>query len=64
MRYTGFRHRLRLIFDIYLDKVGQLRSHQLVELLLAQGAGGAVLASKSLELGDQSADGSFHDADA
>lgn len=44
----------------YLDIVGQLRGHQLVELLLAQGAGRAVLPGVRLELGDQGADGGFH----
>lgn len=44
----------------YLDIVGQLRGHQLVELLLAQGATGAVLPGVRLELGDQGADGGFH----
>lgn len=44
----------------YLDIVGQLRGHQLVELLLAQGAGGAVLPGVRLELGNQGADGGFH----
>lgn len=44
----------------YLDIVGQLRGHQLVELLLAQGAGRAVLPGVRLELGDHGADGSFH----
>lgn len=31
-----------------------------MELLLAQGAGGAVLPGVRLELGDQGADGGFH----
>lgn len=44
----------------YLHIVGQLRGHQLVELLLAQGAGGAVLPGVRLELGDQGADGGLH----
>lgn len=48
-------------FGIYLDKVGQLRGHQVVELLLAQGAGGPILPSECLELGDEGADGGFHD---
>lgn len=34
-----------------------------MELLLAQGAGGAVLPSEALELGHQRADGGFHDAE-
>lgn len=55
---------LGLIFEIYLDKVGQLGGHQAVELLLAQGAGGSIFPSECLELGDQSADGRFHDAEA
>lgn len=31
-----------------------------MELLLAQGAGGPIIPSKSLELGDEGADGGFH----
>lgn len=47
--------------EVYLDIVGQLRGHQVVELLFAQGAGGSVLPSIVLELGDDGADGGFHD---
>lgn len=55
---------LSLTSGIYLDKVGQLRGHQAVELLLAQGAGGSIFPSKRLELGDEGADGSFHGGEA
>ena len=47
--------------EVYLDIVGQLRGHQVVEFLFAQGAGGSVLPSIVLELGDDGADGGFHD---
>lgn len=46
---------------MYLDIVGQLRGHQVVELLLTQGARGPILPSVRLELGDKGADGSLHD---
>lgn len=45
----------------YLDIVGQLRGHQVLELVFTQGAGGSVFPSVRLELGDKGADGSFHD---
>lgn len=53
----GFIRALRL----YLDIVGQLGGHQVVELLLTQGARGPILPGVRLELGDKGADGSLHD---
>lgn len=47
--------------EVYLHIVGQLRGHQVVEFLFAQGAGGSVLPSIVLELGDDGGDGGFHD---
>lgn len=48
--------------ETYLDIVGQLSADQVLELIFAQGAGRAVLAGVGLELTDDGADGSFHDA--
>lgn len=48
------------LIGTYLDVVGQLRGHQLVELLRAQGGGGGVVPGEPLELGDQGADGGLH----
>lgn len=46
---------------LYLDIVGKLRCHQIVEFLFAQGAGGSIFASICLKLGDKGADCVFHD---
>lgn len=46
---------------MYLDIIGELRGHQVVELLLTQGARGLILPGVRLELGDKGADGSLHD---
>lgn len=48
---------------MYLDKVGQLRGHQAVELVFAQSAGGSIFPSVHLELANEGADGGFHDTE-
>ena len=50
----------RTTSEVYLDVVGQLLSHQVVEFFFTQG-GGSILTGVHLELGDKSVDGSFHD---
>lgn len=53
---------LRTTSEVYLDIVGQLRGHQVLEFVFAQGAGGSIFPSVCLELVNKGADGSFHDA--